>query len=97
MKIPKTVMIGAIIYKVEYEQRLNNGEHMAYGHIDWENHVIRLSEGLQDAQGECHTLLHEIIHGVAHEYGLDVNEETTDFLASGLHQVIVDNPKMFKD
>lgn len=97
MKIPKSIKIGAVTYGVKYENNLNDGEHMVYGQINWENHVIRLSEGLQDTQGEYHTLLHEIVHGVAHEYGLDINEETTDFLASGLHQVIVDNPEMFKD
>jgi len=98
MKIPDSVRIGGVVYAVRYEKRLNNGSNLAYGHIDYDKALIRLASNLQSFQGECQTFLHEILHGIAKHFGLDVedDEETIDKLARGLYMVIADNPDIFR-
>ena len=44
MKIPESVRIAGIEYKVVLVPNLNTGVNMAYGHIDFENTVISLSD-----------------------------------------------------
>ena len=97
MKIPDKVRIGGVDYAVKYEERLNNGVRLAYGHIDYEKALIRISSEMQTEQGECQTLLHEILHGIARHFELAVgeDEDTIDKLAKGLYMVIVDNPEAF--
>jgi len=97
MKIPDKVRIGGVDYTVKYEERLNNGSQLAYGHIDYDKALIRLASDLQSKQGECRTLLHEILHGIAHHFGLSIedDEDTISKLAKGLYMVITDNPKLF--
>ncbi|MGN6710713.1 hypothetical protein [Anaerocolumna jejuensis] len=97
MKIPENVRIGGIKYEVKYEERLNNGTSLAYGHIDYDRAIIRLASDLQSEQGECQTLLHEILHGISKHFELDIesDENTIDALARGLYMVIADNPEMF--
>lgn len=98
MRIPERVRIGGVDYAVIHEERLNNGQNLAYGRIDYDKAEIRLAEHLQSAQGECQTLLHEILHGIANHFGLAINEEedSIDKLASGLYMVLKDNPEMFE-
>ncbi|QHI72893.1 hypothetical protein [Aminipila terrae] len=97
MNIPEIVRIGGVKYEVRYEEGLNNGTSLAYGHIDYDKTMIRLAPGLQSKQGECKTLLHEILHGVSKHFDLEIenDENTIDALARGLYMVIVDNPEMF--
>ena len=44
MKIPESVRIGGVEYAVEYVSHLNNGVTLAYGHIDYDNCKIELSD-----------------------------------------------------
>jgi hypothetical protein len=99
MKIPEKVRIAGFDYDVKYEERLNNGSTLAYGHIDYDKNLIRLATGLQSKQGECQSLLHEILHGIAKHFNLEVesDENTIDALAKGLYMIIQDNPEMFKE
>ena len=97
MKIPESVKIGGIVYPVKFEDRLNNGTELCTGHIDYNFQQIQLDKNLQGEQGKEQTLLHEILHGIAHHFDLKVDddEDTIDKLATGLYMVIVDNPDMF--
>lgn len=97
MTIPDKVRIAGKDYAIKYEERLNNGANMAYGHIGYDNALIRLDPDAQEYQGECQTLLHEILHGICNHYKLAINddEDTIDKLANGLYMVIADNPGMF--
>lgn len=99
MNIPDKVRIAGTDYAVKYEERLNNGVNLAYGHIDYDKAIIRIDENLREQQGKCQTLLHEILHGIAKHFDLDVekDEDTIDKLAKGLYMVIADNEGMFKD
>ena len=70
------------------------------GVIEYYNHVIRIKMGMGDIQQQEQTLLHELVHGIARDRSLDLgeNEETiVDEISKGLHQVILDNPRMFMD
>lgn len=94
MKIPESVRIGGIEYPVVYVDNLNNGVQLAYGHIDYENCRIELSNTAGTAhEKRCVTLLHEILHGIRNHAGLEIeNEEViVDMFAKGIYQVLQDN------
>lgn len=94
MKIPDSVRIAGVEYKVLFVPNLNNGTNLAYGHIDFENSVIRLSSTIgTEHQHRCVTLLHEILHGIRENNGMEIeNEEAiVDMFAKGIYQVLQDN------
>lgn len=97
MKIPEKIRVAGVDYSVRYEERLNNGAQLAYGHIDYEKALIRIDSELKEHQGKCQTLLHEMLHGVAKHFDLEIesDEDTIDKLAKGLYMIIADNPDMF--
>lgn len=47
-------------------------------------------------QQRAETLLHELIHAVGGEMGLNISERTVRGLAIGLFQVLRDNPKLIR-
>ena len=94
MKIPESIRIAGVEYKVLFVPNLNNGTNLAYGHIDFENSVIRLSSTIgTEHQHRCVTLLHEILHGIRENNGMEIeNEEAiVDMFAKGIYQVLQDN------
>lgn len=101
MNIVKNLRIGSVDYDVILtdENIVLNGR-ACKGMIDYEFHQIRINNKIQDLQGQEQTFLHELIHGVVRERNLDLanNDEETivDEIATGLHQVIRDNPDIFK-
>lgn len=99
MNIPEKIRIGGVDFTVKYEDRLNNGTILAYGHIDYDNALIRLAPNLQSKQGECQTLLHEVFHGIAKHFDIPIgeDEDQIDKMARGLYMVIMDNPGMFTE
>ncbi|MDR7856311.1 hypothetical protein [Tissierella sp.] len=101
MNIPNKVRIGSMDYGVELTTKtLGLNGKVCYGIIDYEHHNIQINSEMQDEQGNEQTFLHELMHGVIRERNLDLsnsNEETiVDEIAMGLHQVIKDNPEIFK-
>ena len=100
MNIPQKVRIGSVDYDVQLtEENLVCKNQESYGWIDYNYHLIKINEALQDKQGLEQTFLHEMLHGIIRERNLNVeNEELiVEEIALGLHQVIRDNPKIFKD
>ena len=65
------------------------------GHCDYEKQEIAVVMGYHKEQ-ERDTLLHEILHGIEHEMGLDLAEEEIRSLATGLYAVFMDNPDLLK-
>lgn len=100
MNIPNKVRIGSVDYEVELtkETLVCNGQEV-FGYINYNHHTIKMNEDLTDNQGLEQTLLHEMLHGIIRERNLTVeNEElVVEGIALGLHQVIRDNPEMFKN
>ena len=100
MKIPQSVRIGGVEYPVVYVDNLNNGTNLAYGHIDYDNCRIELSNTHGTAhEKRCITLWHEILHGIRNHAGLEIEneEDVVDMYAKGIYQVLQDNGKRIFD
>lgn len=100
MKIPESVRIGGVEYPIVYVENLNTGSQLAYGHIDYENCRIELSDNHGTAhEKRCLILWHEILHGIQEHNGLEIeNEEAVvDMFAKGIYQVLQDNGGRFFD
>ena len=81
MKIPKSVKIGGIVYKVDI---VPMGDDL--GQTDFRTSEIRISKDLNDNQ-KLASFIHEVIHCV----NTQLTEEQVDYLALSLNQIIVDN------
>lgn len=100
MKIPESIRIAGVEYKVELVPLLNNGTNLAYGHIDFETSVIELSDTVgTEHQRRCQILWHEILHGIRENNGMEIEneEEIVDMFAKGIYQVLQDNGARFFD
>ena len=100
MKIPESVRIAGVEFAVKYVPNLNNGTNLAYGHIDYENSIIRLSDTSgTEHQRRCQILWHEILHGIRENNGMEIaNEEAVvEMFARGIYQVLQDNGSRFFD
>lgn len=101
MKIPDKVRIGSMDYKIEQTEDVIvlNGQECT-GIIEYDKHLIRLNSNIQDKQGIEQTLLHEIVHGIIDDRKIELvpehMEQIVDDISCGLHQVIRDNPDIFK-
>lgn len=98
MIIPEVVRIGSCFYDVKFVDKelvLNHQE--CYALIDYNNHVIQISNKLGDIQQQEKSFLHELLHGIVQDRALEIEDEEfiVDELAKGLHQIILDNPIMF--
>lgn len=94
MKIPDSIRIAGVEYKVVFVGSLNNGVNLAYGQIDYENSVIRLSSTVgTEHQKRCKTLWHEILHGIVENSGMEIDNEeaVVDMFSKGIYQVLQDN------
>ena len=95
MNIPESIRIGGMEYAVIREPFLSNeNRHELMGQIRYQQGVIALSENVEMCHdAACMTLLHEILHGLARHFDLEIeNEETVvDAFARGLFQVLQDN------
>ncbi|AQR95556.1 hypothetical protein [Clostridium saccharoperbutylacetonicum] len=100
MEIPNKVRIGSIDYDVILEDKtIVLDAVQCKGKINYEYHKINIDSSIQDKQGQEQTFLHELMHGIARERKLDLensDEETIiEGFAIGFHQVIRDNPEIF--
>lgn len=100
MKIPESVRISGVEYRVSHEPNVNDGERICYGTINYDLTEIDISSTTpMSYEMKCITLWHEILHGIIRAYGVDVqNEETVvEMLSRGIYQVLQDNGKRFYD
>lgn len=94
MKIPKSVRIAGVEYEVVIVPALMNDNVAAYGHIDYENSRIELSDSFGvEHQKRCRILWHEILHGIREASGLEIEDEerVVEMFARGIYQVLQDN------
>lgn len=94
MKIPKSIRIGGVEYRIQYTPNLNDGQTMCYGTIDYEDHLIELSEDRGTShEYRCITLWHEILHGIREQFGVEIDneEEVVNMFSRGIYQVLQDN------
>ena len=94
MKIPESVRIGGVEYKIiDNVHGLNDGLNVLAGEINYNDSIIRLNEVIEGHQMKCITLLHEILHGIRNHAGVEIeNEEVVvELFARGIYQVLQDN------
>ncbi len=101
MKIPNKIRIGGMDYEVSKSNKvlvLEGKE--CFGIIYYNKHLIEINDNIGDIQQQEQTFLHEVVHGIIHERNLDLKnsdeESIVDELATALHQIIRDNPEIFK-
>ena len=94
MKIPNTIRIAGVEYKVRYVPSLRDGGRVLWGRIDYTGNEILLNEDCNlDHQRVCLTFLHEVLHGLVEANGMKVEneEDVVEMFARGLYQVLQDN------
>lgn len=84
-----------MVYNVYQLSRLTDGKHQLDGQIDYVAGHIRLRKGLCDGT-KRQTLWHEVIHGIATHGRIKMKEDDVDRMASGIIQVLMDNPWLAK-
>lgn len=100
MNIPSQVKIGGFKYDVsEVNHALCVNQTEVKGRIEYDYHKILIRNDIQSRQGMEQTFLHELVHAIARERGLDWGDNDefyTEEIAKSLHQIIKDNPDMFR-
>jgi hypothetical protein len=95
VKPAQTVKIGPHRYKVEEIERLVSGDgtQPLYGEINYSRGVIRIEKGLAGSY-KRQTVWHEALHGILEGAGIreDHDERMIDAIATGIVQVLQDNP-----
>jgi len=101
MKIPKTIRIGGIDYKIIETKTLNDGHDILHGCINYGKSTIELNPCNQEYQALCCTLWHEVIHGIIKHTNMNVTksgeEAIVDTIAKGIYQVLEDNPEIYQN
>jgi hypothetical protein len=98
MKIPQKVNIGGIIFNVNLISGKSGNtlhERDYLGNIDYEKCIITADKDLNEQMVDI-TFMHEVMHGIANQYGVDLEEEDVERLARGIYQVLRDN-KLLKE
>lgn len=79
MDIPKQLMIGSVPYDVEvvkgWLEERENGE-VRIAEVTYHEQQIKISDNVAKHEGQMKNVLHEAIHAMLYEYGLDrLNKE----------------------
>ena len=98
VEIPKNnrVKIGYKEYEIIKQPEIIEVKGDYYGKTETDEEKITIaSKFSQKIQNQ--TFLHELLHCIASKYDLQVNqdEHTIELLATGLYEVILDNPHIF--
>jgi len=100
MKIPESVRIGGVDYKIIEVPFLNNGKELCYGHIDFEKALIEFTTTIPvNHQHKCITMWHEILHGISRHADIEIENEEAVIVAlsKGIYQVLQDNGRALFD
>lgn len=100
MKIPESVRIGGVEYAIINEPFLISDGQELCGQIQYQECVISLSDHAgMSHEMQCLTLWHEIMHGIANHFDMDLEDEekVIEQFARGVYQVLQDNGGRFFD
>jgi hypothetical protein len=89
------VKIGPFKYTVALARDLHDNGRALDGQIIHARSLILLDDALE-AQASAQTLLHEIVHAIGIQAGLELNERQVDSLAFGFMGVMKENPSLVK-
>ncbi|GHP12991.1 hypothetical protein YK48G_04160 [Lentilactobacillus fungorum] len=96
MKKISKVCIGGINYQIKFVKNLEDTNQPCWGLTEYEKATIFLRDGLS-WQKRRQTLIHEMVHVMLHEAGLDDvcnDEKLVNPLGNVLNEVLADNPKL---
>lgn len=88
-RLPETVKIGAATYSISESTTLRS-EQECDGKIDFRTLVLTVQAGLPSAAA-LETYLHEVLHGLANERGVNLSERDCSQLGAGLAAIVTDN------
>ena len=95
-KIDK-VKVGYKTYKIERPPAIKEVGGELCGSCDFHDCIIKIADKL-DQDDKNLVFLHELIHSICSRLSIDrlnADEQTLDRLATGLYEVIKDNPHIF--
>jgi hypothetical protein len=93
--LPNSIKIGYAQYTFDFWPETFASTEEAQGEFFSVAHKIGLKESSIPSVAGVNTLLHEVLHGIVFQYGLELDdkeEHTVNTLANGLTTVFVDNP-----
>ena len=96
MNITSSVKIGGITYKVKECAAPSEEDPNVDGQILYSKQELRLKSEMAEEYKE-NVFIHEIIHGVLELIGVEQDENLVIRLSNAIHQVIKDNPDIFKE
>lgn len=99
MKLPAFIRIGPYKCKVtRHNPEYDADGYAAWGTFDTDTFEIEIaeSERFKDEALIASTVIHEIVHGINHIYGLPDDEPTVRKLETALVQVLKDNKTLIR-
>jgi hypothetical protein len=99
MKIPESIRINGIDYRIELVERLCEGGEALYGDVRHGIAMIRIDAGT-DHQRQCVTLWHEAIHTICTMHGIDLGEreeQVASVFSFAIYQILQDNGRKLFD
>ena len=93
--IPDSIKIGYTDYAFDFWPDTFASCEEAQGEFFSNLQKIGLKEATIPSRFGVNTMIHEILHGIVYQYGLEVNseeEKIVNTFANGLTTVLVDNP-----
>lgn len=92
MRIPETLKIGHLMYKVIRVPNLHSEAGHLWGTRDPQDCEIRLDEMLHEKHPQLlPALLHEVLHDLSDQYGCHLDEDNIERLSNGLAAFLTDN------
>tara|TARA_R100000664_G_C2756952_1_gene144968 strand:- start:623 stop:949 length:327 start_codon:yes stop_codon:yes gene_type:complete len=92
----KSIKIGYQVYPIETWQPTQATSNEASGEFFAKEKKIGV-DGREVGATKVNTLVHETLHGIIYQYGLELEdkqeEQIVNVLSNGLTQVFVDNPQ----
>lgn len=92
--IPEEIVVGIYRYRTEWAERLTSPDHVRLnGRCNTSDLVIKIDSSMED-QRILVTAVHELLHAIEDERGLDLEERDVNQLAFGITALLLDNPAL---
>ena len=88
------IKIGKLVYKIKYQEIVDNV--LRFGQCDSAKQEILIATKFSVLR-QKETLIHEVIHAVLNEYGIEHNESIPSIMAKVFTEIIIDNKKLIKE
>ena len=95
----KKIKIGGIHYDLAQQDNLEDKNESVWGFVEYENSIIHI-RGNMSKQKKAQTVIHESLHAMLHEAGLDDvanDEKLVTPLGNMIYQFIKENPELMNE